>query len=125
MNTGLLLWFVLICITLYKIIDLSLRRYERFKAMQKLEGEQLVEYLGKSEPDPQGDPLRQSLWWLLRAGSVALGIGIPFICSPFFAEIECKANMGQVGQMSMVGAMILLSAVFLIIELLIERKVRK
>ncbi len=125
MNTGLLLWFVMICITLYKIIDISLRRFERFKAIQKLEGDLLVEYLSKNEPRPQQDLLKASLWWLLRAGSVALGIGIPFLCAPIFAQIEYVPHVGAVGQMSMVGTMILLSTTFLIIELLIERKLRK
>lgn len=119
----LLLFWVLICITSYKVIDLSLRRYERFKAMQKLEGGSLIEYLGKSEPKPQGDSLRQSLWWLLRGGSVALGIGIAFSLSPLFVQLEEIRD--SVGETTLVGASIVLSALFLIIELLIERKVRK
>lgn len=119
----LLLFWVLICITSYKVIDLSLRRYERFKAMQKLEGESLIEYLGKSESKPQGDSLRQSLWWLLRGGSVALGIGIAFSLSPLFVQLEEIRD--SVGETTLVGASIVLSALFLIIELLIEQKVRK
>lgn len=125
MDEGLLLWCVLICITLYKIIDLSLCRYERFKAMQKLDGELLVEYLGKSEPRSKLDLLKKSLWWLMRAGSVALGIGVSLLSTPFFAEMEYRKGVGHVGQMSMFGTMILLAAVFLIIELMIERKIRK
>lgn len=123
MSFTLLLFWVLICITSYKVIDLSLRRYERFKAMQKLEGESLIEYLGKSEPNPQGDSLRQSLWWLFRGGSVALGIGIAFSLSPLFVQLEEIRD--SVGETTLVGASIVLSALFLIIELLIERKVRK
>lgn len=121
MNVLSFVLLVILVVVVYKVVDVTLMRYERLKAMQRLEGEQLVTYLGKSEPKVARDYLDMTIWWLLRAASVVIGIGIPFATSPWFYQLHEKRS---VGEMSMVGCMFLLGAIMLIIELIFERKVR-
>ncbi|MBR0331484.1 MAG: hypothetical protein IIX12_07825, partial [Alistipes sp.] len=58
-----LLIIIVIAVAIYKIVEMSMARYERLQAMQKLEGQELVEYLGKAAP--QEDYLKQTMWWLM------------------------------------------------------------
>lgn len=124
MNEGILLLSVLLCITIYKVIDLALNRHERYKALQKLEGEQLIEYLGKTEPRSSQDLLKASLWWLMRIASVLIGVGIAFLQTIWIAQLP-KSRISNTPEMVAFGVMMLCGALFLMIELLIERKVRK
>ncbi len=122
------MWFVLftliIAVAIYKILELSLNRYERLKAMQKLEGHDLVEYLGKAAP--QEDYLKQTMWWLMRIGSVLIGIGVAMIQVIWLGKQQLtEDSYGDTAQIMLVGGMILCGAFFLIIELFIERKLRK
>lgn len=120
------MWFVLftliIAVAIYKILELSLNRYERLKALQKLEGQDLVEYLGKAAP--QEDYLKQTMWWLMRIGSILIGVGIGFLQS-FWIEQLPEGPFGDTPELMLVGGMMLGGALFLIIELFIERKLRK
>lgn len=120
------MWFALftlvIAVAIYKILELSLNRYERLKAMQKLEGQDLVEYLGKAAP--QVDSLKQTMWWLMRIGSILIGVGIGFLQSYWMANLP-ESCIGNTPEIMLVGAMMLCGALFLIIELFIERKLRK
>ena len=120
------MWFVLftliIAVAIYKILELSLNRYERLKALQKLEGQDLVEYLGKAAP--QVDSLKQTMWWLMRIGSIVLGVGVGFLQSFWVANLP-EGPFGDTPEIMLVGGMMLGGALFLIIELFIERKLRK
>lgn len=120
------MWFVLftliIAVAIYKILELSLNRYERLKALQKLEGQDLVEYLGKAAP--QVDSLKQTMWWLMRIASVLFGVGVGFLQS-FWIEQLPEGPFGDTPEIMLVGGMMLGGALFLIIELFIERKLRK
>ena len=120
------MWFALftlvIAVAIYKILELSLNRYERLKALQKLEGKDLVEYLGKAAP--QVDSLKQTMWWLMRIGSILIGVGIGFLQS-FWIERLPEGPFGDTPELMLVGGMMLGGALFLIIELFIERKLRK
>lgn len=120
------MWFVLftliIAVAIYKIVELSLTRFERLKAMQKLEGHDLVEYLGKAAP--QEDYLKQTMWWLMRIGSILLGVGVGFLQSFWIGQLP-EGPFGDTPEIMLVGGMILCGAFFLIIELFIERKLRK
>lgn len=120
------MWFVLftliIAVAIYKILELSLNRYERLKALQKLEGQDLVEYLGKAAP--QVDSLKQTMWWLMRIGSIVLGVGVGFLQSLWMANLP-EDGFGDTPEIMLIGAMMLGGALFLIIELFIERKLRK
>lgn len=120
------MWFVLftliIAVAIYKILELSLNRYERLKALQKLEGQDLVEYLGKAAP--QVDSLKQTMWWLMRIGSILLGVGVGFLQSFWIAQLP-EDPFGDTLEIMLVGGMMLGGALFLIIELFIERKLRK
>ena len=120
------MWFVLftliIAVAIYKILELSLNRYERLKALQKLEGQDLVEYLGKAAP--QVDSLKQTMWWLMRIGSILLGVGVGFLQSFWIAQLP-EGPFGDTPEIMLVGGMMLCGALFLIIELFIERKLRK
>ena len=120
------MWFVLftlvIAVAIYKIVELSLTRYERLKALQKLEGQDLVEYLGKAAP--QVDSLKQTMWWLMRICSIVLGVGVGFLQSFWLANLP-EGPFGDTPEIMLVGGMMLGGALFLIIELFIERKLRK
>lgn len=120
------MWFVLftliIAVAIYKILELSLTRFERLKALQKLEGQDLVEYLGKAAP--QEDYLKQTMWWLMRIGSILIGVGIGFLQSFWIAQLP-EDPFGDTLEIMLVGGMMLCGALFLIIELFIERKLRK
>lgn len=120
------MWFVLftliIAVAIYKILELSLNRYERLKALQKLEGQDLVEYLGKAAP--QVDSLKQTMWWLMRIGSILIGVGIGFLQSFWIGQLP-EGPFGDTPEIMLVGGMMLCGALFLIIELFIERKLRK
>ena len=120
------MWFVLftliIAVAIYKILELSLNRYERLKALQKLEGQDLVGYLGKAAP--QEDYLKQTMWWLMRIGSILIGVGIGFLQSYWIGQLP-EGPFGDTPEIMLVGGMILGGALFLIIELLVERKLRK
>ena len=116
------LFVLVIVIAIYKIVELSLTRFERLKAMQKLEGQDLVEYLGKAAP--QEDYLKQTMWWLMRIGSIVLGVGVGFLQSFWVANLP-EGPFGDTPELMLVGGMMLGGALFLIIELFIERKLRK
>ena len=116
------LFTLVIVIAIYKIVELSLTRFERLKALQKLEGQDLVEYLGKAAP--QEDYLKQTMWWLMRIGSIVLGVGIGFLQSFWVANLP-EGPFGDTPEIMLVGGMMLGGALFLIIELLLERKLRK
>ena len=116
------LFVLVIAIAIYKIVELSLNRFERLKAMQKLEGQDLVEYLGKAAP--QVDSLKQTMWWLMRIGSILIGVGIGFLQVIWVRQLS-EDGFGNTPQLVLVGAMMLCGALFLIIELLLERKLRK
>ena len=120
------MWFVLftliIAVAIYKILELSLNRYERLKALQKLEGQDLVEYLGKAAP--QVDSLKQTMWWLMRIGSILIGVGIGFLQCIWIEQLP-EGKYNNTPMVVLVGAMMLCGALFLIIELFIERKLRK
>lgn len=113
---------LVVAVAIYKIVELSLTRFERLKALQKLEGQDLVEYLGKAAP--QEDYLKQTMWWLMRIGSIVLGVGIGFLQSFWVANIP-EGPFGDTPEIMLVGGMMLGGALFLIIELLLERKLRK
>ena len=120
------MWFVLftliIAVAIYKILELSLTRFERLKALQKLEGQDLVEYLGKAAP--QVDSLKQTMWWLMRIGSILLGVGVSFLQSFWIGQLP-EGPFGDTPEIMLMGGMMLGGALFLIIELFIERKLRK
>ena len=116
------LFVLVIVIAIYKLVELSLHRFERLKAMQKLEGQALVEYLGKAAP--QEDYLKQTMWWLMRIGSILIGVGIGFLQVIWVRQLS-EDGYGNTPQLVLVGAMMLCGALFLIIELLLERKLRK
>ena len=116
------LFVLVIVIAIYKLVELSLTRFERLKALQKLEGQDLVEYLGKAAP--QEDYLKQTMWWLMRIGSILLGVGIGFLQSFWIGQLP-EGPFGDTPEIMLVGGMMLGGALFLIIELFIERKLRK
>ena len=116
------LFTLVIVIAIYKIVELSLTRFERLKALQKLEGQDLVEYLGKAAP--QEDYLKQTMWWLMRIASVLFGVGIGFLQSYWIGQLP-EGPFGDTPEIMLVGGMILGGALFLIVELLVERKLRK
>ena len=116
------LFVLVIAIAIYKIVELSLTRFERLKALQKLEGQALVEYLGKAAP--QEDYLKQTMWWLMRIGSILIGVGIGFLQLFWIGQLP-EAPFGNTPEIMLVGGMMLCGALFLIIELFIERKLRK
>ena len=95
---------------------------ERLQAMQKLEGQELVEYLGKAAP--QEDYLKQTMWWLMRIGSILIGVGIGFLQVIWVRQFP-EDGFGNTPEIMLVGGMMLCGALFLIIELFIERKLRK
>lgn len=117
-----LLIIIVIAVAIYKIVELSLTRFERLKALQKLEGQDLVEYLGKAAP--QEDYLKQTMWWLMRIGSILLGVGVGFLQSFWIGQLP-EGPFGDTPEIMLVGGMMLCGALFLIIELFIERKLRK
>lgn len=116
------LFVLVIAIAIYKIVELSLNRFERLKALQKLEGQDLVEYLGKAAP--QEDSLKQTMWWLMRIGSVLFGVGIGFLQS-FWIDRIPEGPHNNTPMVMLVGAMMVAGTLCLIVELLIERKLRK
>ncbi len=116
------LFVLVIVIAIYKIVELSLTRFERLKAMQKLEGQDLVEYLGKAAP--QVDSLKQTMWWLMRIGSIILGVGVGFLQVFWIGQLP-EGPYSDTPEIMLVGGMMLGGALFLIIELFIERKLRK
>lgn len=115
---------IVIAVAIYKTAEMAMIRFERLKAMQKLEGHDLVEYLGKAAP--QEDYLKQTMWWLMRIGSVLIGIGVAMIQVIWLGKHQLtEDSYGDTAQIMLVGGMILCGAFFLIIELFIERKLRK
>ena len=117
-----LLIIIVIAVAIYKIVEMSMARYERLQAMQKLEGQELVEYLGKAAP--QEDYLKQTMWWLMRIASVLFGVGIGFLQVIWVRQFP-EDGFGNTPEIMLVGGMMLCGALFLIIELFIERKLRK
>ena len=117
-----ILFTLVIAIAIYKIVELSLNRFERLKALQKLEGQALVEYLGKAAP--QEDHLKQTMWWLMRIGSILIGVGIGFLQCIWIEQLP-EGNYNNTPMVVLSGAMMIGGALFLIIELLLERKLRK
>lgn len=113
---------IVIAVAIYKTAEMAMIRFERLKAMQKLEGHDLVEYLGKAAP--QEDYLKQTMWWLMRIGSILLGVGVGFLQSFWIGQLP-EGPFGDTPEIMLVGGMILCGAFFLIIELFIERKLRK
>ncbi len=117
-----ILFTLVIAIAIYKIVELSLNRFERLKALQKLEGQALVEYLGKAAP--QEDYLKQTMWWLMRIGSILIGVGIGFLQCIWIEQLP-EGNYNNTPMVVLSGAMMIGGASFLIVELLLERKLRK
>ena len=113
---------LVVAVAIYKIVELSLTRFERLKALQKLEGQDLVEYLGKAAP--QEDYLKQTMWWLMRIGSILIGVGIGFLQVFWIGQLP-EGPYSDTPEIMLVGGMMLGGALFLIIELFIERKLRK
>lgn len=115
---------IVIAVAIYKTAEMAMIRFERLKAMQKLEGHDLVDYLGKAAP--QEDYLKQTMWWLMRIGSVLIGIGVAMIQVIWLGKQQLtKGSYSDTAQVMLTGGMILCGAFFLIIELFIERKLRK
>lgn len=125
-----LLFGMVVLLGIYKVVELTMKRYERLKAMQKLEGEELIAYLGKAEPEQKSNSLEQSKWWLFRIASLLIGVGITLCLSPLIVNwgIEFgKANnlSSDLNGFAVIGCGFFCSAVTLLIELLIEHRVRK
>ncbi len=118
-----LLFTVAISVTIYKIVELSLTRFERLKAMQQLEGQELVAYLGKAAP--QADSIKQTMWWLMRIGSILLGVGISCLLIPWIEHTLPTSQYSNTAEMFLVGSMMFCGALLLIIELFIEHRLRK
>ena len=130
MSFLMFLFYLSLLFAIYRVVELSLKRYERLKAMQKLEGEELIAYLGKAEPEQKSNSLEQSKWWLIRIASLLTGIGITLGLSPII--INWCIEFGEANKLSddlnafaVIGCGLICSAVTLLIELIIEHKVRK
>ncbi len=115
---------------IYRVVEFSLKRYERLKAMQKLEGADLIAYLGKAEPEEKSNSLEKSKWWIMRFAAFLIGAGITLCLSPII--INWGIEFGKTNQLSddlnafaLIGCGLICSAVTLLIELIIEHKVRK
>ena len=117
-----ILFTVVIVLAIYKLVDLATTRYERLKAMQKLEGESLVKYLGKAAPKVEGQD--QTVWWLMRIAAVVIGVGIAMLQSLWISKIEVP-QYSNVPEVLLAALIMLLGALAIIIELCIERKLRK
>jgi hypothetical protein len=65
------------------------------------------------------------MWWLMRIASVLLGVGIGSMQTIWIREFPEDEFCDIPPQMILCGAMMLGGALFLIIELLLERKLRK
>lgn len=130
MSFLMFLFYLSLLFAIYRVVELSLKRYERLKAMQKLEGEELIAYLGKAEPEQKSNSLEQSKWWLIRIASLLTGTGITLGLSPII--INWCIEFGEANKLSddlnafaFIGCGLICSAVTLLIELIIEHKVRK
>lgn len=108
---------------IYQTVALLLRYIERKNAIRKLEGADLITYLGKAEP--KDNTSQKWIWWLLRVGSIALGCGISFCLTPLYSKLGQTPNTVYLVEVVGTGATMILSAIFLIIELLVELKMRK
>ena len=117
-----ILFTVVIVLAIYKLVDLATTRYERLKAMQKLEGESLVEYLGKAAPKVEDQD--QTVWWLMRIAAVVIGVGIALLQTLWISKIEVP-KYSNTHEVLLAALMMLLGALAIIIELCIERKLRK
>lgn len=117
-----ILFTVVIVLAIYKLVDLATTRYERLKAMQKLEGESLVEYLGKAAPKVEDKD--QTVWWLVRIAAAVIGVGIAMLQSLWISKIEVP-QYSNVPEVLLAAFIMLLGALAIIIELCIERKLRK
>ena len=90
----------------------------------------MIAYLGKAEPEQKINSLEQSKWWLIRIASLLTGIGITLGLSPII--INWGIEFGEANKLSddlnafaVIGCGLICSAVTLLIELIIEHKVRK
>ena len=117
-----ILFTVVIVLAIYKLVDLATTRYERLKAMQKLEGESLVEYLGKAAPKVEDKD--QTVWWFMRIAAVVIGVGIALLQTLWISKIEVP-KFSNTPDVLLAALMMLLGALAIIIELCIERKLRK
>lgn len=113
-----ILFTVVIVLAIYKLVDLATTRYERLKAMQKLEGENLIDYLGKAAPKVEDQD--QTVWWLMRIAAAVIGVGIAMLQSLWISKIEVPQY-----SVLLAALIMLLGALAIIIELCIERKLRK
>lgn len=124
-----LLFSMVVLFGIYKVVDLAMKRYERLKAMQKLEGEELIAYLGKAAPEEKSHSLERSKWWLMRIASTVIGAGVSFGLSPIIVSwavgFEERHNINDIAVTAFIGIATFISAMFLLIELIIEHKVRK
>ena len=117
------LFYLSLLFAIYRVVELSLKRYERLKAMQKLEGEELIAYLGKAEPEQKSNSLEQSKWWLIRIG-ITLGLS-PIIINWGIEFGKANKLSDDLNAFAFIGCGLICSAVTLLIELIIEHKVRK
>lgn len=130
MSFLLFLFYLSLLFAIYRVVELSLKRYERLKAMQKLEGEELIAYLGKAEPEQKSNSLEQSKWWLIRIASLLIGVGVTLSLSPLIVNWgiefgEANKLSSDLNAFAVIGCGFICSAVTLLIELIIEHKVRK
>lgn len=130
MSFFLFVFYLSLLFAIYRVVELSLKRYERLKAMQKLEGEELIAYLGKAEPERKSDSLEQSKWWLIRIASLLIGAGITLALSPFIVNWgiefgEANKLSSDLNAFAVIGCGFLCCATALLIELVIEHRVRK
>lgn len=117
---------VLIVITIYNLLLNFMRRRERLNVIEKLSDAELAGYLGKAPEEEQpGTLLDRSLWWLFRLAG--LTIGIAAACLVIFL---LHRTIGLDGA-NFADAMLILACFFffgtvgVVVELVIERAVRK
>lgn len=123
MNLFTLLFGLAILFSIYKLLALALKRYERLKAMQRLEGAELIAYLGTAEPEEKS--LNESKWWLLRIAAVGIACGISCCLIPLFEPLVKESHFSDMLGTLFVGALMFLGFLSLLIELIIEHKLRK
>lgn len=118
-----LLFGLAILFAIYKLLALALKRYERLKAMQRLEGAELIAYLGTAEPEESTS--NESKWWLLRAAAVGIACGISFCLVPLYEPLVKESHISNTHEILFVGTLMFLGFLGLLIELIIEHKLRK
>lgn len=123
MNLFTLLFGLSILFAIYKLLALSLKRYERLKAMQRLEGAELIAYLGTAEPEEKSP--NESKWWLMRTAAVGIACGISVCLVPLFEPLIKDSSFSDMLEVLFIGTILFLGFLSLLIELIIEHKLRK